>query len=90
MLTITISQTCNIYMYIMNFLQISLSKDKLLEMDLLYRNYDYLSTSSTPTTQAKASRTFVENCTMEENYAFNNVHHIYDQVLLFFKLVLFF
>lgn len=64
----------------MNFLQISLNKDKLLEMDLFYRNYDDLST-----TQVKASRIIVDNFTMEEINAFNNVHQIYDQVLLIFK-----
>lgn len=57
----------------------SLNKEKQLEVDLLPRNYDFLS-SPIPTTQAQASRAIVGNSTMEENYAFNNVHHIYDQV----------
>lgn len=57
----------------------SLNKDKQLEIDVLPRKYDFLS-SPIPTTHAQASKAIVGNSTMEENYAFNNVHHIYDQV----------
>lgn len=66
-------------------LQISLNKDKSFEIDSLYRNYDLLSIPI-PTNQAQASRAIVGNSTMEENYAFNNVHHIYDQVYYLFLL----
>lgn len=57
----------------------SLNKEKQLEMDFSPRSYDFL--SPIPTIQAQASRAIVGNSTIEENYAFNNVHHIYDQVL---------
>ncbi|CAI6354635.1 unnamed protein product [Macrosiphum euphorbiae] len=56
----------------------SLNKDKQLEIDVAPRKYDFLS-SPIPTTHAQASKAIVGNSTMEENYAFNNVHHIYDQ-----------
>lgn len=61
------------------FQQMSLNKDKLLEIESSTQSYDFLS-SPIPTIQAHSSRDFVGNSTMEENYAFNNVHHIYDQV----------
>jgi len=61
----------------------SLNKDKQLEIDVVPRKYDFLS-SPIPTTYAQASKAIVGNSTMEENYAFNNVHHIYDQVHFFF------
>lgn len=54
----------------------SLNKDKLLDIDLLSRNYD----SHVPSTQNQAYKPIISNNAMEENYAFNNVHHIYDQV----------
>jgi len=57
----------------------SLNKDKQLDIDVLPRKYDFLS-SPISTTHAQASKAIVGNSTMEENYAFNNVHHIYDQV----------
>jgi len=57
----------------------SLNKDKQSEIDLSPRKYDFIS-SPIPTTHAQASKAIVGNSTMEENYAFNNVHHIYDQV----------
>lgn len=60
--------------------QMSLNKDRL-DVDILPRGYDFLS-SPIPTTHAQASKAIVGNNTMEENYAFNNVHHIYDQVIL--------
>jgi len=71
----------------------SLNKDKQLEIDVAPRKYDFLS-SPIPTTHAQASKAIVGNSTMEENYAFNNVHHIYDQVHIslfihFFMLVIF-
>lgn len=55
-------------------------------MDSLYRSFDLLS-APIPTNQAQASRAIVGNSTMEENYAFNNVHHIYDQVNCLFLLI---
>lgn len=55
----------------------SLNKDKLSEIDFLPQSF---LSSPIPTVQAQASRAIVGNNTMEENYAFNNVHHIYDQV----------
>jgi len=66
----------------------SLNKDKQLEIDLLPRKYDFLS-SPIPTTHAQASKAIVGNSTMEENYAFNNVHHIYDQVHILFYIIFF-
>lgn len=56
----------------------SLNKDRQLEIELSPRSYDFLS-SPIPTIQAQASKAIVGNSTIEENYAFNNVHHIYDQ-----------
>lgn len=62
----------------------SLNKDRFGEFDVSPRSYAF-SFSPIPTTYAKASRAIVGNSTMEENYAFNNVHHIYDQVHNFFQ-----
>jgi len=59
----------------------SLNKYKQSDIDVLPRKYDFIS-SLIPTSQAQASKAIVGNSTMEENYAFNNVHHIYDQVQL--------
>lgn len=42
-----------------------------------------------PTLQAEASRAIVGGTTIDENYAFVGVHHIFDQVLNIF-LTLFF
>lgn len=47
-----------------------------LNKDTLSRNYDIHVSS----TQNQAYKSIVKNSTTEENYAFNNVHHIYDQV----------
>lgn len=52
------------------FQHISLSKDKLLEIDSLYRNSD-VSFSNTQKSMFGS---------IEENELFTNVHHIYDQV----------
>lgn len=62
----------------------SLNKDKLFELDLFHRNYDFLSTPNS--TNEASSRSKIGNCSLEESYAFNNVHHIYDQVYFFFLL----
>ncbi|VVC37545.1 Hypothetical protein CINCED_3A002077 [Cinara cedri] len=58
--------------HIMFVVLISLSKDKLLEIDSLYRNYDVL-----PTSISNTQKSMVGN--IEENELFTNVHHIYDQ-----------
>lgn len=58
-------------------LQMSLNRDKLSEIDFLPQSFLL---TPIPTVQAQASRAIVGNNTMEENYAFNNVYHIYDQV----------
>jgi len=55
----------------------SLNRDKLSEIDFLPQSFLL---TPIPTVQAQASRAIVGNNTMEENYAFNNVYHIYDQV----------
>ncbi|XP_050531060.1 WD repeat-containing protein 13-like isoform X2 [Daktulosphaira vitifoliae] len=48
-------------------------------LDIDSSSHIYYDLTPIPTSQAKASRALVGNNTIEENYAFDSVYHIYDQ-----------
>ncbi|XP_050438381.1 WD repeat-containing protein 13-like [Adelges cooleyi] len=60
-----------------SMMSLNMNKDASVEMDFFSRSYYDL--TPIPTSQAQASRALVGNNTIEENYAFDSVHHIYDQ-----------